>query len=103
MGGPTRGVGGTDGATGEPLLGRSLMNSGVPRVRVVDGNYRDSLQLYLAHEFEGLPLQEDYCLRTLQHIHQLWKRPVLLESRQQEGGRMQGNLSLGGGRGVRGD
>ncbi|OHD76765.1 MAG: hypothetical protein A2V99_10295 [Spirochaetes bacterium RBG_16_67_19] len=91
----------TDWRTVKRLLVRSLMNSGVPRVRVVDGNYRDSLQLYLAHEFEGLPLQEDYCLRTLQHIHQLWKRPVLLESRQQEGERMQRKLFIADGSGVR--
>ncbi len=91
----------TDWQTVKRLLVRSLMNSGAPRVRVVDGNYRASLQLYLAHEFEGLTLQEDYCLRTLEHIHRLWRRPVLLESRELEGERMRRKLFIVDESGVR--
>jgi stage V sporulation protein R len=91
----------TDWQEVKRLLVRSLMNSGVPRVRVVDGNYRDSLQLYLVHEFEGLPLQEDYCVRTLEHIHRLWRRPVLLESREVDGERMRRKLFIVDESGVR--
>jgi stage V sporulation protein R len=91
----------TDWREVKRLLVRGLMNSGVPRVRVVDGNYRDSLQLYLVHEFEGLPLQEDYCVRTLEHIHRLWRRPVLLESRELDGERMRRKLFIVDESGVR--
>jgi len=91
----------TDWQEVKRLLVRSLMNSGVPRVRVVDGNYRDSLQLYLVHEFEGLPLQEDYCVRTLEYIHRLWRRPVLLESRELDGERMRRKLFIVDDSGVR--
>jgi stage V sporulation protein R len=70
-------------------------------VRVVDGNYRGSLQLYLEHVYEGLALQEDYCVRTLEHIYRLWRRPVLLESREQNGGQLRRKLFIADEDGVR--
>jgi stage V sporulation protein R len=63
------------------LLAQSLMNWGIPRILVVDGNYLNSSQLYLKHEFGGLPLDDAYCRKTLEHIHYLWARPVYLETR----------------------
>ena len=63
------------------ILVRSLMNWGIPRILVVDGNYQNSSRLYLVHEFEGLPLDGEYCTKTLEHIHSLWGRPVYLETR----------------------
>jgi stage V sporulation protein R len=60
------------------LLAQSLMNWGIPRILVVDGNYLNSSQL---HESEGLPLDDTYCRETLEHIHYLWARPVYLETR----------------------
>ena len=62
------------------LLVQSLMNWGIPRILVVDGNYLNSSQLYLKHEFEGLPLNHEYCTKTLEHVHSLWGRPVYLET-----------------------
>lgn len=62
-------------------LVRSLMNWGIPRILVVDGNYQGSLQLYLNHAYESLPLDDEYCRKTLEHIHFLWERPVCLETR----------------------
>jgi stage V sporulation protein R len=63
------------------LLVQSLSNWGVPRVQVMDGNYQNNSQLYLKHEFEGLPLDDEYCRNTLEHIYSLWGRPVYLETR----------------------
>jgi stage V sporulation protein R len=63
------------------LMVQSLMNWGIPRILVVDGNYQNSSQLYLKHEYEGLPLDDEYCRKTLGHIYSLWGRPVYLESR----------------------
>jgi stage V sporulation protein R len=62
------------------MMVQSLMNWGMPRIQVVDGNYGNSLQLYLRHEFEGLPLDDEYCRRTLEHIYSIWGRPVHLET-----------------------
>ena len=60
----------------------SLANSGVPRITVEDGNWEGSGQLYLRHEYEGRPLEEEYAKRTLSHIHSLWSRPVYLETKE---------------------
>jgi len=62
------------------FLIQSLMNWGIPRILVVDGNYKGISQLYLKHEFEGMSLDDEYCRRTLEHIHELWSRPVYLET-----------------------
>ena len=62
------------------FLVQSLMNWGIPRILVADGNYKGISQLYLKHEFEGIPLDDEYCRRTLDYVHQLWSRPVYLET-----------------------
>jgi stage V sporulation protein R len=91
----------TDWRKVRQILLRSLMNSGVPRVLVVDGNYRGGLQLYLRHAFEGLPLEEEYCRRTLEHVYYLWKRPVYLESQELNESRLRRKLYSCDERGVR--
>ncbi|MDA8307071.1 MAG: SpoVR family protein, partial [Deltaproteobacteria bacterium] len=70
----------TDWKKIKQLMVQSLMNWGIPRILVMDGNYRNSSQLYLKHEFEGMPLDDEYCKKTLQHIYSLWGRPVYLET-----------------------
>ena len=74
------------------ILVQSLMNSGVPRIMVVDGNYRNSLQLYLEHAYEGLPLHDEYARRTLELVHYLWDRPVFLETREETNGKVKQKL-----------
>jgi stage V sporulation protein R len=59
---------------------QALMNWGVPRILAVDGNYLGSLQLYLKHSFEGLPLDDEYARKTMEHVYTLWDRPVYLET-----------------------
>jgi stage V sporulation protein R len=71
----------TDWKKVKRLLVQSLSNWGVPRVQVMDGNFQNNSQLYLKHEFEGLPLDDEYCRNTLEHIYFLWGRPVYLETR----------------------
>ena len=70
-------------------LVRSLMNWGVPRILVQDGNYRNSLQLSLQHAYEGFPLDDEYCRKTLEHLHYLWDRPVHLQTAEHQKGREQ--------------
>lgn len=72
----------TDWRIVKQLLVQSMMNWGVPRILVMDGNYQGTLQLYLKHAFENRPLDEEYCRRTLEHIFFLWGRPVYLETRE---------------------
>lgn len=67
-------------ATVEVVDRQAVMNWGIPRILVIDGNYKRSSQLYLKHAYEGLPLDQEYCEKTLAQIHHLWKRPVFLET-----------------------
>ncbi|MDR3568949.1 MAG: SpoVR family protein [Syntrophobacteraceae bacterium] len=80
-------VGETDWKKIKQLMVQSLMNWGIPRILVMDGNYRNSSQLYLKHEFEGMPLDDEYCRKTLEHIHFLWGRPAHLETIDPESSR----------------
>ena len=67
------------------ILVQSLMNWGIPRILVVDGNYQNSLKLYLQHGYEGVPLDDEYCRKTLEHTFFLWGRPVHLETQEPYG------------------
>ena len=74
----------TDWKKIKQLMVQSLMNGGIPRILVMDGNYRNSSQLYLKHEFEGMPLDDEYCRKTLEHIYFLWGRTAYLETVEPE-------------------
>ena len=70
----------TDWQRVKHLFVQSLMNWGVPRILVVDGDHQGGRRLYLQHVFEGLPLDDEYARKTLQHVYTLWGRPVHLET-----------------------
>lgn len=63
----------------EQLL-NSLTNHGRPVIRVVNANYRNRGELYLVHQFQGMPLKLDYARDTLTNLCKLWGRPVHVES-----------------------
>ena len=58
----------------------SLTNHSRPVIRVVDGNYRNRGELYLVHQFQGMPLKLDYARDTLTNLCKLWGRPVHVET-----------------------
>jgi stage V sporulation protein R len=58
----------------------SLTNHGRPVIRVLDGNYKNRGELYLVHQFQGMPLKLDYARDTLTNLCKLWGRPVHVES-----------------------
>lgn len=90
----------TDWTRVKRYLVQSLMNWGVPRILLTDGNYQGSLQLYLSHAYEGLPLDDEYCRRTLEHIYSLWGRPVYLETREPHDGDTSAKLYVIDSRGI---
>jgi stage V sporulation protein R len=57
-----------------------LTNFGQPIIEVVDGNYKNSGQLYLIHRYEGIDLDIPYAQETLQHLYRVWGRPVHIET-----------------------
>ncbi len=58
-----------------------LTNHAQPYVYVVDGNYRNRGELYLAHRHSGADIEIKYAVETLKQLHRVWKRPVHLSAR----------------------
>ena len=59
---------------------RSMTNFGIPYIVVEDGDYQRNRELYLKHHFDGDELDPRYAEKTLRYVHQLWGRPVHLET-----------------------
>ena len=66
----------------------SLTNLGQPIVHVVDANHGNRGELYLKHRFEGVPLDVEKARDTLKSLHKLWRRPVHLETMDDDRGRL---------------
>jgi len=58
-----------------------LTNMGQPFIYVVDGNYANRGELYLAHKHNGLDIEIKTAVETLKNIHRVWQRPVHLQAR----------------------
>jgi len=61
-----------------------LTNMGQPFVYVVDANYLNRGELYLAHQFSGLEIDAAKAEPVLAAIRRLWNRPVHLQARINE-------------------
>lgn len=57
-----------------------LTNLGQPWVYVRDGNHMNRGELVLWHRYEGVPLRLDYAREVLENLQTIWKRPVHLET-----------------------
>ena len=58
----------------------SLGNHARPYIYVVDGNYNNRGEMYLAHKHNGVDLQIKYAVETLKNVQKIWKRPVHLQA-----------------------
>jgi stage V sporulation protein R len=58
-----------------------LTNHAQPYIFVMDGNYRNRGELYLAHRHNGADLEIKYAVETLKRVQKIWKRPVHLSAR----------------------
>ncbi len=61
-----------------------LTNMGQPFIYVVDANYLNRGELYLAHEFSGLEVDASLAVETLRAVRTIWDRPVHLQARVNE-------------------
>jgi stage V sporulation protein R len=66
----------------------SLTNLGHPIIQVVDANYANRGELYLKHRFEEVPLDLEKARDTLKNLQRLWRRPVHLETTEDDRGRL---------------
>ncbi|HEX8994798.1 MAG TPA: SpoVR family protein [Ktedonobacterales bacterium] len=62
----------------------SMTNFGYPYITIWDADYNGNTELLLHHHFEGQELDIPYAEKTLEHIHQIWSRPVHLETIRDE-------------------
>ncbi|MCC6675728.1 MAG: SpoVR family protein [Phycisphaerales bacterium] len=61
-----------------------LTNMGQPFVYVVDANYLNRGELFLAHRFIGLEVEAAKAVEVLRSLRRLWARPVHLQMRINE-------------------
>ena len=59
----------------------ALGNRGEPFVHVVDGNYLNRGELYLAHQWTGLEIDAAKSAEVLTNLRIIWGRPVHLQAR----------------------
>ncbi|MCF7811206.1 SpoVR family protein [bacterium] len=60
-----------------------LLNVGlnsVPIIKVTDVDYENAGKLLLAHEFENRELDMEYAKPTLEHVFNIWRRPIALKT-----------------------
>ncbi|HEX8916663.1 MAG TPA: SpoVR family protein, partial [Humisphaera sp.] len=58
-----------------------LTNMGQPFVYVLDGNYANRGELYLAHQHNGPDIDIKYAMESLKSLHKIWHRPVHLQAK----------------------
>ena len=56
------------------------VNGGFPYITVNDGDYMRNGELYLKHWYEDIELDLKYLEKVMPYVHQLWGRPVHMES-----------------------
>ena len=57
-----------------------LTNHMQPYIFVVDGNYANRGELYLAHQYNGVDLDIKFAVETLKNVQHVWHRPVHLQA-----------------------
>ncbi len=68
------------GAVKQTLLHR-LANMGQPYIYVVDANYLNRGELFLAHQWNGLDLEIATAVEVIRSLRHIWGRPVHLQAR----------------------
>lgn len=61
-----------------------LTNMGQPFIYVVDGNYLNRGELYLAHQYNGLEVEIAKAREVLLNLRRIWDRPVHLQLRLED-------------------
>ena len=59
---------------------RDVGMGSIPVIRIEDADYNNNRVLYIKHHHDGRDLHLEYAERTLQYLHQLWQREVVLET-----------------------
>jgi len=65
-------------------LVRAFAQSGIPKIEIINGDYQDRGWLRLVHKYDGIPLEESYAKKTMEHIAYLWGKPVCMDSKMDD-------------------
>lgn len=57
-----------------------ITNGGKPTITAADGNYNNSGELLIKHQYNGIPLDIDQSTEVLKRLFNLWGRPVNLKT-----------------------
>lgn len=57
---------------------RNVGTGTTPVIKIEDADYNNNRVLFLKHHHDGRDLQLEYAEKTLQYVHQLWQREVVL-------------------------
>ena len=52
----------------------------VPAIQIENADFNNNRALFVKHDHDGRDLQLEYAEKTLQYLHQLWGREVVLET-----------------------
>jgi stage V sporulation protein R len=63
----------------------NLTNGGKPQIILKDANHDNAGELLLEHKHTGIPLKRSYAEETLKNIFKIWKKPVVLETKDDDG------------------
>jgi stage V sporulation protein R len=63
---------------------RTVGMGAFPVIRIDDADYDRARKLHLTHAFDGRELELGQARETLRYLHQLWGRPVLLDTQVQD-------------------
>ena len=66
------------------LIIQSFSNSGLPKIEVINGDYKHKGELQLSHRWMGQDLDKIFTKETLKHIYRIWGRPCYLESKNEK-------------------
>jgi stage V sporulation protein R len=61
------------------------INGGLPEIMLVDPNHKGKDVMFLEHNWDGRTLYPPYAKAVLQSLHYIWKKDVLLATRNKDG------------------
>lgn len=67
------------------MMLRKMTNFGMPLIYVTNSNFKNKGELQLNHKWTGTQLKRDFAETTLSGIAKIWKRPVNIETKDEEG------------------
>lgn len=64
------------------LIVTSFSHSQIPKINIINGNYKNRKEILLEHKHVGADLDRKYSEETLKHIYRLWQNPVYLKTKE---------------------